>query len=270
MDQSRYIRDVNSFQWNRTGENRDWRKNDFSSNTRRVIEDHKYQNESQKRLMWSVLSFFFVFLILVIFVTCLLYIPDIEDTICVPGFSGVNCERSDFLGTYLWSASEYYTLDDKMQHRNGIAFRVYAPNAEHVKVLVKPESGIEREYNMKYKLIIYFNCRQQKNGYWFANIGSIGLHSEYVYLITNHDNFTRNHLLQGGKEAYIPYIFSLIHSIITSRGWRNREPDDSILSHTQPTFPYSSDITDEVIYTLHIPSFSYDLSSIPFLSLLSI
>ena len=207
MDQSRHIRDANSFQWNRTGENRDWRKNDFSCNTRRVIEDHQYQNESQKRLMWSVLSFFFVFLILVIFVSFLLYNPDTKDHVCVPGFSGKLCERSDFLGTYLWSASEYYTLNDSMQHSNGIAFRVFAPNANLVKVLVKPESGIERQYNMTYAFIIYFKCRRQKNGYWFYNVGSIGIHCEYIYLIKNHESLIRYHLLQGGKESYLHSIF---------------------------------------------------------------
>ena len=61
-----------------------------------------------------------------------------------------------------------------------------------------------------------------------------------------------------------------MNSVITSNGWRNREPDDSLLSHIESNYVYSKDITDEVIYTLHIPSFSYDLSSIPFLSLLSI
>lgn len=148
MDQSRYIREFNSSYSNRSSENRDWRKSDFSCNTRRVINDNQTQKDFQKRVVWGVLSFFSVFLILAVFLICLLYNPDIEDRVCVPGFSGIHCERSDFLGSFLWSASEYYILDDGLQHRNGIAFRVYAPNAKVVSVVVKPESGIENEYKM--------------------------------------------------------------------------------------------------------------------------
>lgn len=52
----------------------------------------------------------------------------------------------------------------------------------------------------------------------------------------------------------------MLNSIITPRGWRNREPDDSMIHTT--TFSSNSKaiskVGSDIMYTLHIPSFSSD------------
>lgn len=149
MDQSRIIRELSSLHPNRTGEDRTWRKNDYSQNPRRMIEDRSHR-KAQQRALWGLLSIVVILLILVILVAFLMYDPVVSSRVCVPGFTGSNCEKSDFIGTFLWSMNEYYTLDDGLQHRNGIAFRVFAPGARNVSVFVKPETGIESTYSMMY------------------------------------------------------------------------------------------------------------------------
>ena len=74
--------------------------------------------------------------------------PEEETTLCVPGFSGPSCEKSDFIGTYQRSTADYYTLSDGLQHRNGLAFRVYAPRAKSIILHVKPEMGLDNLYSM--------------------------------------------------------------------------------------------------------------------------
>lgn len=148
MDQSRFIREFNSLHPNRTGDNREWRKTGSGYNHRRIIEEKTHRKESQKRIAYGVFVIVALFLIISVLLVYLHYDPVDEHIVCVPGFSGDRCERTNFIGTYVWSKNEYYTLSDGLQHRNGIAFRVYAPYAKTVSVLVKPVMGLEAKYKM--------------------------------------------------------------------------------------------------------------------------
>lgn len=203
MDKSRIKRDHNFSYPNRTGENRDWRKNDFSYNPRRMIVDRMQRKDTEKRLFCGILSLVGIMLILVLLLTYLMYDPVNTTRVCVPGFTGGNCEKFDFLGSFVWSVDNYYILDDGLQHRSGIAFRVYAPNANGVSVIVKPELGIETTYSMMLDLKSPIIISKQTEGYWFYNVGSVGVHSEYAYLIETNSGEKEERLIQGGKEAYI-------------------------------------------------------------------
>lgn len=51
--------------------------------------------------------------------------------------------------------------------------------------------------------------------------------------------------------------------MITSRGWRNREPDDSVLiQYLNKKHSNKKNRGNDVMYTLHIPSFSEDKNGI--------
>lgn len=127
--------------------------------------------------------------------------PEEVTTLCVPGFSGPSCEKSDFIGTYQWSTADYYTLSDGLQHRNGLAFRVYAPQAQAIVLHLKPEMGLDNSYSMMWERIRFVTCRPQSGGFWFYNIGSIGVNSEYYYEVISATGESTDHLLQDGKEA---------------------------------------------------------------------
>ena len=149
MDKNRVIRDYNFLHPNRTGENRGWRTGNFRNNPRRIIEDRVHRKTVRRHLLWGVLSMVGIILILVFLLAYLLYDPVETSRICVPGFTGENCEKSNFLGTYLWSVNDYYILDDGLQHRSGIAFRVYAPRAKSVSVgLVETENSDSKSSSM--------------------------------------------------------------------------------------------------------------------------
>ena len=49
--------------------------------------------------------------------------------------------------------------------------------------------------------------RPQSGGFWFYNIGSIGVNSEYYYEVISNTGESTEHLLQGGKEASDPTAF---------------------------------------------------------------
>lgn len=51
---------------------------------------------------------------------------------------------------------------------------------------------------------------------------------------------------------------TVIIRILTSHGWRNREPDDTQLVDTQSLVATStfSSVEEHVMYTMHLPSFS--------------
>ena len=145
------------------------------------------------------------------------------------------------------------------------------------------------------------DCRPQVNGFWFANVGSIGSNCIYDYQICNLNNECKQKLIQGGREMFASSYFLFTHSIFFQGRWRNREPEDlrqdssdgsvnatlrssvqsssslrSALSHPPPrSFSSSSilssssaahfsvrssnattNLNEEVMYVLHIPSFS--------------
>ena len=74
--------------------------------------------------------------------------PEEETTLCVPGFSGPSCEKSDFIGPYQWSTADYYTLSDGLQLLNCSALRVNVPRAMPIILHVKPEMGLDNLYSM--------------------------------------------------------------------------------------------------------------------------
>lgn len=103
---------------------------------------------------------FFILLsfLLIIFVTVIIIIlvpknnhdivPEPEKKECPPGFSGDNCDSTSFIGASIWSSDKFYTLSDGFLYKKGIAFRVYAPSARRVIVLISVHGGVEQEFPM--------------------------------------------------------------------------------------------------------------------------
>ena len=55
-------------------------------------------------------------------------------TICPEGFNLPNCERMDFLDTYIWQGNKKYKIDSHECYY-GVAFRTWAPMASAVSVI---------------------------------------------------------------------------------------------------------------------------------------
>lgn len=104
--------------------------------------------------------FILLSLLLIVFVTVTIIIlvrnngddivPEPEEKECPPGFSGDNCDSTSFIGSLLWSADKFYTLSDGILYKKGIAFRVYAPSALRVIVLISVHGGVEEEFPMTF------------------------------------------------------------------------------------------------------------------------
>lgn len=156
MQNNQYVRDFNYLHRYQTGGERDWRKTDSFKNPRRVIEGNAKKRAAKRNAVYGVLVMIAIVVFLIVLL--LLLLPDRSENarVCVPGFTGPNCERSSFLGTYIWSTTEFYKLDDGLDHCQGIAFRVYAPLAKSVSVLTKPRNGVETAYSMLYAFISVF------------------------------------------------------------------------------------------------------------------
>lgn len=147
---NRYMREFSYMHRYQYSDNRDWRQSSSYENTRTIVAKAIKQKEYKKRAIYGIIAMIVIVVILMI----LLYLYFVDNTtttrLCVPGFSGVHCDRSNFIGTYFWSTNDFYTLDDGLQHRNGLAFRVFAPKAAYVIVNVKSPGSIEVHYNMTY------------------------------------------------------------------------------------------------------------------------
>lgn len=148
---NRYMREFSYMHRYQYSDNRDWRQNSSYHNTREAVIKASEKKEFKKRAYRGV----FAMIVIVVIMMFLLYLLFVDNTttttrICVPGFVGEHCDRSNFIGTYFWSTNDFYTLDDGLQHRNGLAFRVYAPNAAYVLVNVKSPGSMEVHYNMTY------------------------------------------------------------------------------------------------------------------------
>ena len=150
MSNNQFVRDFSYLHRYQIGEERDWRKTDSFKNPRRVIEKSAKKRTAKRNAMYGVLSMIVIVVFLIALLMWLLHDQPDESRTCVPGFTGSNCERSSFLGTYVWSTTEFYKLDDGLDHCQGIAFRVYAPLAKSVNVLTKPRNGVETAYSMMY------------------------------------------------------------------------------------------------------------------------
>lgn len=75
-------------------------------------------------------------------------VPEPEEKECPPGFSGDNCDSTSFIGAFIWSSDKFYTLSDGFSYKKGIAFRVFAPAAMRVIVLISVHGGVEQEFPM--------------------------------------------------------------------------------------------------------------------------
>ena len=153
---SRYMREFSYMHRYQYSENRDWRQSSTYQHTQAIVSKTVKRKEYKKRAIYGI----FAMIGLVVILVYLLYLYFVDNTtttrLCVPGFSGVHCDRSNFIGTYFWSTNDFYTLDDGLQHRNGLAFRVLAPKAAYVIVNVKSPGSMEVHYNMTYVLVIGF------------------------------------------------------------------------------------------------------------------
>ncbi|CBK24845.2 uncharacterized protein [Blastocystis hominis] len=91
---------------------------------------------------------------------------------------------------------------------------------------------------------------KQDSGHWFYDVGGIGVGSEYYVTLTNSNEKQYQHLIQNGKEV----VFAM-------NQWKNREPlnDYSAPAPSQRRALQASD----VIYTLHIPSFTNGTNGFP-------
>ena len=126
---------------------RDWRIGKNSG--RRIIQHDK---KSKSRVCLIIALVIIVLLIVLSIVLIVVYnnrsIPDPEVIECPPGLSGEYCDSTQFIGTLVWSGDTLYTLSDGLLYKKGIAFRVYAPSALRVMVLVSVPGGAEQEYPM--------------------------------------------------------------------------------------------------------------------------
>lgn len=132
----------------RTGDGRDWRTKSVQQNTRQIIEENYNQRKARNKVVAGISALCVVFLVLLAAILFLLEDRAEQSRLCVPGFVGENCEKSDFLGTFAWSTNEFYVLSDGLQHRKGIAFRVYAPRAQSVVLKLLPVAGVDHSYSM--------------------------------------------------------------------------------------------------------------------------
>lgn len=82
--------------------------------------------------------------------------PGSEVIECPPSFSGKDCQSTAFIGSYLWSDSKVYRLADGQLYSKGIAFRVYAPQAESVSVITSMPGEDERVSSMLYQFGVEF------------------------------------------------------------------------------------------------------------------
>lgn len=201
MNESRHYRDMYYLSRHRTGDNRDWRRKGSLQSHRKTTEEKNNKRRAKKRAIWGVTLMICVVLILSALIIYLMKGRTENTVFCVPGFVGPNCEKSNFLGTHIWSTDDFYVLADGLQHRKGIAFRVYAPRARAVSLKVKPDVGLEHSYTMMLFLSSYMSRRKQANGYWFYNAGSVGVHAEYYYQVESETGEFTDHLIQGGKEV---------------------------------------------------------------------
>lgn len=148
MDRSFKMRQYSSAYRYAEHEDRDWRQAYVSQPQR------KQMVKSQSR--WVVLrryalTIFIVVVVIIAIIACIIYFNKRDPSVtrlCPPGFNGDRCERSDFLGSQVWYADDFYTLDDGFQYRNGIAFRIYAPSAKSVVVHCVSFSGSSSSFSM--------------------------------------------------------------------------------------------------------------------------
>lgn len=104
-------------------------------------------NMSTKSMFFLSISSVMLFTFTVI--TILLWTGAITwgyDTICPEGFNMPNCERMDFLDTYIWQGNKKYKINNQDCYY-GVAFRTWSPMASAVSVIFS-NSTHTQEYPM--------------------------------------------------------------------------------------------------------------------------
>ena len=127
---------------------REWRSGKITS--RRVIEKPRSSSSIKRYLIGAA-----VFLIVCIIIAVIMVvknrgsdIPPEEPISCAPGFSGERCDSTSFIGSQSWSDTLSHKLSDGKYYSYGIAFRVFAPSATTVQILVSNNEEVEKSYDM--------------------------------------------------------------------------------------------------------------------------
>ena len=148
MDHSNRIRQYSVSYRYIENENREWRRAG-SDHTRRkpTVSNKRNSNPRRKAILGIVVMIVIIALIIVPLLFLFHNKSDVKRE-CVPGFVGDRCERTDFIGTYRWSSSLFYKLDDGLQYNSGIAFRVYAPLSVSVTLTFRSKGSTDKLYEM--------------------------------------------------------------------------------------------------------------------------
>lgn len=134
--------------------NRDWRQNNGVS--RKVTETPK-----ATKTKWGLIIALLITLICIISIIIVILInkpsdnPDEGENECPPGFTEVGCQSVSFIGTSAWSGSKVYKLEDGRFYSYGIGFRVYAPEATSVSILLRISELNEKTFKMMYYLTYF-------------------------------------------------------------------------------------------------------------------
>lgn len=129
-------------------ENREWRRAGTNQSRRLRTDNRRTKANSRRRVYVGILIMLGIVVIISILLVSIFRKDPETRRNCVPGFAGSRCERSDFLGTYSWTSSQFYTLDDGLLYNSGVAFRLYAPKAYSVSLTCKPKGSTDRSYTM--------------------------------------------------------------------------------------------------------------------------
>ena len=129
-------------------ENREWRRAGTGQIRRKLPGNRKAKTNSRRQACLGILIMLGIIAAITILLLSIFRKDPVVRRTCVPGFAGDRCERNDFLGTYSWSSSQFYSLDDGLLYNSGVAFRLYAPKATSVSLTCKPRGSTDRSYAM--------------------------------------------------------------------------------------------------------------------------
>ena len=74
-----------------------------------------------------------------------------ERNVCPPGFDYGECEKKDFLDTYIWKPMKTYVVNG-VECKYGAAFRIWSPVVEQVRVSVTDYTKTST-YDMTYIIV---------------------------------------------------------------------------------------------------------------------
>ena len=102
--------------------------------------------------IYLVLITIFVALTVVLVLIRLGHVQWRKSAECVPGFDIGECERMDFLDTYIWKEDRYFDVGNR-HCSYGVAFRTWAPLATFVSVVIVNDTS-SASYPMVYILLL--------------------------------------------------------------------------------------------------------------------